>query len=60
MGEGLNIPIVLQDHPASTQVHMSVPLLARIVLEVPSVTCIKLESVPTPAKIAMLRTHTLR
>jgi len=49
------LPIVLQDHPASTQVHMSVPLLARIVLEVPTVTCIKLESLPTPAKIAQLR-----
>jgi len=49
------LPIVLQDHPGSTQVHMSVPLLARIVLEVPSVSCIKLESLPTPAKIAMLR-----
>ena len=49
------LPIVLQDHPASTQVHMSVPLLARIVREVPSVACIKLESLPTPAKIAALR-----
>jgi 4-hydroxy-tetrahydrodipicolinate synthase len=49
------LPIVLQDHPASTQVHMSVPLLARIVKEVPSVACIKLESLPTPARIATLR-----
>lgn len=49
------LPIVLQDHPASTQVHMSVPLLCRIVLEVPTVTCIKLESLPTPAKIAQVR-----
>ena len=49
------LPIVLQDHPASTQVHMSVPLLARIVREVPTVACIKLESLPTPVKIATLR-----
>jgi len=49
------LPIVLQDHPASTQVHMSVPLLARIVQQVPTVTCIKLESLPTPARIAALR-----
>jgi len=49
------LPIVLQDHPASTQVHMSVPLLARIAREVPSVSCIKLEALPTPAKIAQLR-----
>ena len=31
------LPIVLQDHPASTQVTMTVPLLARIVQEVPTV-----------------------
>jgi len=49
------LPIVLQDHPGSTQVHMPVPLLAKIVAEVPSVGCIKLESLPTPAKIAALR-----
>ena len=34
---------------------MPVPLLAKIVAEVPSVGCIKLESLPTPAKIAALR-----
>jgi len=49
------LPIVLQDHPASTQVHMSVPLVARIVSEVPAVSCIKLESLPTPGRIAALR-----
>ena len=49
------LPIVLQDHPGSTGVHMPVPLLAKIVAEVPSVGCIKLESLPTPAKIAALR-----
>ena len=49
------LPIVLQDHPASTGVLMPVPLLAKIVAEVPSVGCIKLESLPTPAKIAALR-----
>eukprot|EP00750_Incisomonas_marina_P025671 INCI5619.1.p1 GENE.INCI5619.1~~INCI5619.1.p1 ORF type:complete len:376 (+),score=54.29 INCI5619.1:89-1129(+) len=49
------LPIVLQDHPASTQVHMSPELIARIVQEVPTISCIKLESVPTPARIARLR-----
>ena len=49
------LPIVLQDHPASTQVHMSMPLVARIAREVPTVACIKLESLPSPAKIAQLR-----
>jgi 4-hydroxy-tetrahydrodipicolinate synthase len=52
--EGVSIPLVLQDHPASTQVHMSVPLLARIIAEVPRVDCVKLESVPTPVRISAL------
>jgi 4-hydroxy-tetrahydrodipicolinate synthase len=49
------LPIVLQDHPASTQVHMSPKLVATIANEVPEVTCIKLEALPTPARIAALR-----
>jgi hypothetical protein len=32
---------VLQDHPASTDVHMSAALIARIVNAVPSVRCVK-------------------
>ena len=35
------LPIVLQDHPASTQVHMSPRLVARIAHEVDTVACIK-------------------
>ena len=49
------LPIVLQDHPASTEVHMSVPLILRIVKEVPTVVCIKAEAVPTPPKVQALR-----
>ena len=49
------LPIVLQDHPASTQVHMSPRLVARIAHEVAEVACIKLEALPTPARIAALR-----
>lgn len=52
VGEASGLPIVLQDHPASSQVFMSVPLLLRIVAEVPQVACIKLEQPPTPIKIA--------
>ena len=48
------LPIVLQDHPASTQVHMSPRLVARIAHEVDTVACIKLEALPTPARIAAL------
>ena len=49
------LPIVLQDHPASTEVHMSVPLILRIAKEVTSIACIKAEAVPTPPKIRALR-----
>ena len=50
----ISLPIVVQDHPASTSVHMSVPLLLKIVNEIPSVACFKQESVPTPPKIGAL------
>jgi 4-hydroxy-tetrahydrodipicolinate synthase len=56
IAEGIKIPIVLQDHPASTQVHMSVALLLRIIREVPGIASIKEEAVPTAAKIRALTT----
>lgn len=52
---GLGIPIVLQDHPASSEVHLSVALILRLVREVPAIRCIKEEAVPTAAKIRQLR-----
>ena len=55
IADGLTIPIVLQDHPASSEVHMSVPLMLRVVREVPAVQCIKEEAVPTAPKIRQLR-----
>ena len=50
----ISIPLVAQDHPASTQVHMSLPLLLRLVNEIPQIACIKEEAPPTPARIASL------
>ena len=55
IADGLEIPIVLQDHPASTEVHMSVGLMLRLLREVPAITCVKEEAVPTAAKIRQLR-----
>jgi 4-hydroxy-tetrahydrodipicolinate synthase len=55
ISEKTSLPIVLQDHPASTEVHMSAPLILRIVKEVASVACIKAEAVPTPPKVRALR-----
>ena len=55
IADGLSIPIVLQDHPASSEVHMSAPLMLRLVQEVPRIRCIKEEAVPTAPKIRKLR-----
>jgi len=55
IADGIGIPLVVQDHPASTAVHMSVALIARIVSDIPRVACIKAEATPTPPKIRGLR-----
>ena len=55
IADGLAIPIVLQDHPASTEVHMSVALMLRLVREIPAIQCIKEEAVPAAPKIRGLR-----
>ena len=52
--EGIAIPLVVQDHPASTGVHMSVALMNRIVADFARVACIKEEATPTPPKIRSL------
>lgn len=55
IADGLEIPIVLQDHPASTQVHMTAALIARIANELPAIAAIKEEALPTAPKIRQLR-----
>jgi 4-hydroxy-tetrahydrodipicolinate synthase len=55
VANGVSIPLILQDHPASTQVHLSAGLIARIVDQVPTVACLKVEAVPTAPKIRQLR-----
>jgi 4-hydroxy-tetrahydrodipicolinate synthase len=54
IGAGIRIPIVLQDHPASTGVHMTAALMLRIVNEVQRVAAMKEEAVPTAPKIRAL------
>jgi len=49
------LPIVLQDHPAISQVHMPADLILRLVREIPAIACIKAEAVPSPQKIAALK-----
>ena len=50
-----DLPIVLQDHPASSGVHMPTALMLRMVSELPAISCIKEEAVPTPPKIRALK-----
>lgn len=52
---GCTLPLVLQDHPLSTEVHMSVDLILRIARELPAIACIKAEAVPSPQRIAALK-----
>jgi len=53
--EASPVPVVVQDHPLSTEVHMPTPLLLRIANEFPKVACIKAEATPSPTKIAALK-----
>lgn len=55
IADKISIPIVLQDHPISTEVHMSVDLIIRVLRRVPSIASVKEEAVPTAAKIRQLR-----
>ena len=49
-----DLPIVFQDHPGSTGVHLSIELVLRIVDELETVACIKQEAVPSPPRVAAL------
>jgi 4-hydroxy-tetrahydrodipicolinate synthase len=51
----ISLPIVLQDHPAISQVHMPVDLVLRMVREIPSIVSIKAEALPSPQRIGALR-----
>ncbi|MEX0960360.1 MAG: dihydrodipicolinate synthase family protein [Burkholderiales bacterium] len=54
IADAIRIPVVMQDHPASSQVHMPAQLMLRLIREVRSIACIKEEATPTPPKIRAL------
>ena len=54
VADGISIPVVVQDHPASTRVHMSVSLILRLIRGIPGVACIKEEAAPTPPRITAI------
>jgi 4-hydroxy-tetrahydrodipicolinate synthase len=55
VANAFSLPIVLQDHPGSTDVHMSIALILRLLRDVPAIACVKEEAVPTAPKIRQLR-----
>jgi 4-hydroxy-tetrahydrodipicolinate synthase len=55
VADAVSIPVVLQDHPTSSEVHLSVELILLILRAVPSIGCVKEEAVPTAQKIRQLR-----
>ena len=50
-----DLPVVLQDHPGSTDVHMALDLVLEMVAEIPVIACIKQEAVPSPPRIDALK-----
>ncbi len=50
----IELPIVVQDHPASSGVRMSVELLLALAEESPACRVVKLEDEPTPPKVGAL------
>lgn len=55
VAEASPLPVVLQDHPLSTEVHMPVPLILRLANELEQVCCVKAEALPSPARIGALK-----
>jgi 4-hydroxy-tetrahydrodipicolinate synthase len=54
VAEAVNIPVVVQDHPASSGVHMSIDFIAAIAEEAPLCQFLKLEDPPTPLKTSQV------
>ncbi len=55
IANAISIPIVMQDHPASSEVQLPVALVLRVLRAVPSIGCVKEEAVPTAPKIRQVR-----
>jgi 4-hydroxy-tetrahydrodipicolinate synthase len=54
VANGVPLPMVLQDHPGSTWVNMSLDLVLRMITDIPGVACIKQEALPSPFRVAAL------
>lgn len=56
VAEAIDIPVIVQDHPASSRVYMSVEFIVKLAEEAPQCNFLKLEDVPCPPKVAKART----
>lgn len=57
---GEDVPVVLQDYPQATGVHVSVTLLARLVEDLPQIKVLKHEDCPGLYKISRIRANAKR
>lgn len=55
LGDAIDIPIVVQDYPSTSGVHMSPEFIARLATGIPAAQYLKLEDPPTPPKISAIR-----
>jgi 4-hydroxy-tetrahydrodipicolinate synthase len=55
VAEAASVPLVVQDHPASSRVRLPVEFLAALAAELPPGSAVKLEDPPAAPKIARLR-----
>ena len=55
VAEAVDIPVVVQDHPPSSGVFMSVEFIAALADEAPHCRFLKLEDEPTPPKLTQVR-----
>jgi 4-hydroxy-tetrahydrodipicolinate synthase len=54
IASAITLPIILQDHPAISQVHMPIDLILRMVRDIPAIVGIKGEALPSPQRIGAL------
>jgi 4-hydroxy-tetrahydrodipicolinate synthase len=55
VADGISIPVIVQDHPASSGVKMPVEFIAGLFDSLPPGSIVKLEDPPTPVKMNQLR-----
>ncbi|MQG80769.1 MAG: dihydrodipicolinate synthase family protein [SAR202 cluster bacterium] len=55
IAEAINIPIVVQDYPQTSGVHMPPAFFGRVVDTIPQANYLKLEDPPTPTKITAIK-----